>query len=105
MVDQQVKFIRQAIKNLVIRKGAERFWTAFEIDVVGTAPQSQVRVVGFPGTYFFDGSYYRRDGKKWEMTYSLSGAWDQIDSGAVPPGLLAEPDEHSKPGKGVGRGK
>lgn len=81
---------------------------ADDVELVFDSDRGVYIVVGFPGTYFFDGSYYRRDGKKWETTFRLSGSWDQIDGAAVPPGLLATPDcdttTSRHPGKGVGHG-
>lgn len=48
--DQRVEFVFESPKDFVIRKGSERLCAAFEVDEVGAAPQSEIGVVGFPGT-------------------------------------------------------
>ncbi|NIR31208.1 MAG: hypothetical protein GWN84_18240 [Gammaproteobacteria bacterium] len=51
-------------------------------------PARQVYVLlGRPGTYFHNGSFYRRVEGRWQTSESLAGGWRPASRAELPPGL------------------
>lgn len=54
-------------------------------------------VVGLPDLWFFDGSYFRWVGDRWEIGVDVSGPWRATRIEAVPVKLRAERHPHGGP--------
>ncbi len=60
--------------------------------------------IELPGTYFFDGLYFRWSEGVWEAASHFQGPWRVAKQKEVPPGLRkSKAKKH--PGKGSGKGK
>jgi hypothetical protein len=66
------------------------------VDIVFNSSLGLYVVVGAKDHYYYDGSYYRRLGDRWEVSLRYDGSWKPISATALPTGLRAE--SASKPG-------
>jgi hypothetical protein len=60
------------------------------VDIVFDSSLGLYIVAGARDHYYYDGSYYRRAGDRWEVSLRFDGAWKAISVAALPTGLRAE---------------
>ncbi len=79
-----------------------------DVELVFDSERGVYLVIGVPGSYFFDGVYYRRTSQQWQTAFTIEGSWDSIAQDKIPPGLRSDvTHDHSSsvhPGKGKGKG-
>lgn len=62
-------------------------YTSLGVELVYASDLDVYYVSHHPGSYYYDGNYYRRQGDRWETAHKWDGQWKECSRDELPPGL------------------